>query len=57
MCPSPNVTHRVCNLVVDPGIAVFGFARDASGELYVLGNKTGVVAGDSGVVEMLTAGH
>ena len=55
MCASPNVTHRVCNLVVDPGIAVFGFARDASGELYVLGNKTGVVAGDTGVVEMLTA--
>jgi len=43
--------------VVDPGIAVFGFARDASGELYVLGNKTGVVAGDTGVVEMLTASH
>lgn len=55
MCASPNVTNRVCNLVEDPGIAVFGFARDASGELYVLGNKTGVVSGTTGVVEVLTA--
>jgi len=56
MCRSPDVTHRVCNLVKHPGIAVFGFARDAAGELYVLGNRTGVVSGHTGVVEMLTAG-
>ena len=55
MCASPDVTHRVCNLVTHPGIAVFGFARDAAGELYVLGNRTGVVSGHTGVVEMLTA--
>src|SRR3712207_2585067 len=28
------------------GLAVFGFARDGMGELYVLGNETGVVEGD-----------
>ena len=55
MCASPDVTNRVCNLVADPGIAVFGFARDAAGELYVLGNTTGVVSGHTGVVELLTA--
>jgi len=44
MCRSPNVTHRVCNLIKHPDIAVFGFARDAAGELYVLGNRTGVAA-------------
>jgi hypothetical protein len=57
MCPSPDVTGRVCDLVTEPGIAVFGFARDAAGELYVLGNRTGVVSGDTGVVEVLTAGQ
>jgi hypothetical protein len=56
MCGSADVTHRVCNLVEHPGIAVFGFARDANGELYVLGNQTGVVSGTTGVVEMITAG-
>jgi glucose/arabinose dehydrogenase len=56
MCGSPDVTHRVCNLVEHPGIAIFGFARDANGELYVLGNQTGVVSGTTGVVEMITAG-
>jgi glucose/arabinose dehydrogenase len=56
MCGSPNVTHRVCNLIEHPGIAVFGFAQDAAGELYVLGNRTGVVSGHTGVVQMLTSG-
>ena len=56
MCRSPNVTHRVCNLIKDPGIAVFGFAQDAAGELYVLGNRTGVVSGRTGAVERLTRG-
>ena len=55
LCASANVTNRVCDLVVDPGIAVFGFARDAAGELYVLGNETGVVSGETGVVEVITA--
>jgi glucose/arabinose dehydrogenase len=54
LCGSPNPTHRVCNLIVHPGIAVFGFAQDAAGELYVLGNRTGVVSGHTGVVQMLT---
>ena len=57
MCASPDVTHRVCNLVEHPGIAVFGFARDAAGELYVLGNRTGVVSGDTGVVESEPGGR
>jgi glucose/arabinose dehydrogenase len=35
------------------GMAVFGFARDGNGELYVLGNKTGVVAGNTGQVVRL----
>jgi glucose/arabinose dehydrogenase len=56
MCGSPDVTHRVCNLIEHPGIAVFGFAQDAAGELYVLGNQTGVVSGHTGVVERLTSG-
>jgi glucose/arabinose dehydrogenase len=56
MCGSPDVTHRVCNLIEQPGIAVFGFARDAAGELYVLGNRTGVVSGSTGVVDKLTLG-
>jgi glucose/arabinose dehydrogenase len=56
MCGSPDVTHRVCDLIRHPGIAVFGFALDAAGELYVLGNRTGVVSGNTGVVERLTTG-
>jgi glucose/arabinose dehydrogenase len=54
LCGSPDVTHRVCTLITQPGIAVFGFARDSAGELYVLGNQTGVVSGNTGVVDMLT---
>jgi hypothetical protein len=37
-----------------PGIAVFGFAQDAQGELYVLGSQTGVIAGTTGRVLKLT---
>ncbi len=37
------------------GIAVFGFAQDAHGELYVLGNATGLVAGTTGQVLRLTS--
>jgi plastocyanin/glucose/arabinose dehydrogenase len=32
------------------GLAVLGFGQDAAGELYVLGNETGVPAGTTGVV-------
>ncbi|MGH2451209.1 MAG: PQQ-dependent sugar dehydrogenase [Candidatus Limnocylindria bacterium] len=32
------------------GLAVLGFGQDASGELYLLGNETGVPFGDTGVV-------
>jgi glucose/arabinose dehydrogenase len=37
-----------------PNVAVLGFGQDASGELYVLGNKSGVPFGDGGVVLRLT---
>ena len=39
----------------DPGIAVFGFAQDSRGELYVLGNKTGLLAGETGTVLRITS--
>ena len=54
LCGSPDVTHRVCNLMEEPGFAIFGFARDAAGELYVLGNETGIVSGATGVVKRVT---
>ncbi|GAB3083251.1 PQQ-dependent sugar dehydrogenase [Pedococcus soli] len=38
----------------DPGIAVFGFAQDRRGELYVLGNTTGVLSGTTGTVLRIT---
>jgi len=41
----------------DPGIAVFGFAQDRHGELYVLGNTTGVLSGQTGVVLALERSH
>jgi glucose/arabinose dehydrogenase len=41
----------------DPGLAVFGFAQDAHGELYVLGNETGVLSGQTGTVLRLTDGN
>jgi hypothetical protein len=34
----------------DPGIAVFGFGQDRRRNLYVLGNTTGVLSGETGVV-------
>ena len=39
----------------DPGIAVFGFAQDSRGELYVLGNKTGLLSGTTGTVLRITS--
>ncbi len=38
----------------DPGVAVFGFAQDSRGELYVLGNKTGLLSGTTGTVLRIT---
>ena len=37
------------------GIAVFGFAQDAQGELYVLGNTSGLTTGNGGKVVRLTS--
>jgi len=39
------------------GMAVFGFVRDGMGELYVLGNETGVLQGDTGRVVQLVSAH
>jgi glucose/arabinose dehydrogenase len=39
----------------DPGIAVFGFAQDHRGELYVLGNTTGLLSGATGTVLRITS--
>jgi glucose/arabinose dehydrogenase len=39
----------------DPGIAVFGFASDRHGEMYVLGNHTGVLSEQTGVVLALVS--
>ena len=39
----------------DPGIAVFGFGQDHRGDIYVLGNTTGVLSGDTGVVLKIKA--
>ncbi len=39
----------------DPGIAVFGFAQDRRGELYVLGNTTGVLSRTTGTVLRITS--
>lgn len=38
-----------------PGIAVFGFAQDLAGDLYVLGNHSGLLTGSAGTVLRLTA--
>jgi Glucose / Sorbosone dehydrogenase len=37
-----------------PDLFVLGFARDFHGEIYVLGNTTGLVTGSTGVVQKLT---
>jgi Glucose / Sorbosone dehydrogenase len=39
------------------GMAVFGFARDGMGELYVLGNETGVVQGETGRILKIVSAH
>lgn len=33
-----------------PGLSVLGFGQDAAGEIYVLGNSTGIPTGETGVV-------
>ncbi len=40
----------------DPGVAVFGFGQDKHGDLFVLGNETGLLSGDTGVVQKITEG-
>lgn len=37
------------------GLSVLGFGQDARGEIYLMGNRTGVPAGNTGVVLKLTA--
>jgi hypothetical protein len=37
-----------------PNLAVLGFGLDAAGEIYLLGNKSGVPFGDGGVILRLT---
>jgi len=53
-----DVTHRVTVLPVRGtgtlDVFLLGFARDAHGELYVLGSRTGTVGGHTGVVEKIT---
>jgi hypothetical protein len=39
------------------GMAVLGFGQDASGELYLLANSTGVPFGDTGVVLRIVPGQ
>ena len=46
--------HGQVEALPDPGIAVFGFGQDKHGDLYVLGNTTGVLSGDTGVVLRIT---
>jgi glucose/arabinose dehydrogenase len=48
--------HGEVESLPDPGIAVFGFGKDKHGDLYVLGNGTGLLTGDTGVVLKITKG-
>jgi len=41
----------------DLGMAVLGFGQDASGELYVMANGTGIPFGETGVVLKITPGQ
>jgi hypothetical protein len=34
----------------NPGISILGFGQDSSGEIYVLGNQTGIPSGQTGTV-------
>jgi hypothetical protein len=47
-------TRPVRDLLATPtNIFVLGFAQDAAGELYVLGNSTGTPMGQTGEVRLL----
>jgi glucose/arabinose dehydrogenase len=47
--------HHTVRSLRDPGIAVFGFGQDHRGDIYVLGNHTGVLSGKTGVVLRIKA--
>ncbi|MBF5044533.1 PQQ-dependent sugar dehydrogenase [Aggregicoccus sp. 17bor-14] len=52
--PTPSTRARVVNLTSRPlDIFVEGFARDASGELYVMGNRMGIPKGKTGELRRL----
>jgi glucose/arabinose dehydrogenase len=46
--------ERIVTLTPPPfGLSVFGFARDADGEVYVLGNRSGTPSGQTGELRRL----
>jgi hypothetical protein len=47
--------NRTVRSLRDPGIAVMGFGQDHRGDIYVLGNETGVLSGNTGVVLRIKA--
>ena len=53
--------HRILEFALTDretlGLRVLGFGQDAGGELYLLGNATGVPFGDTGVVLRLASGE
>jgi glucose/arabinose dehydrogenase len=57
--PGGNNHIREFQLVGQPalGLSLLGFGQDANGELYVLGNGTGVPFGTTGVVQRIVRGH
>ena len=59
--PKRTKTSRIFELSLADrdrvGLAVLGFGQDASGELYLLGNETGVPFGDTGVVLKIVPAH
>jgi glucose/arabinose dehydrogenase len=48
---------RQIEALTDPGIAVNGFAEDGRHDLYVLGNKTGLLTGSTGMMLRIGAGE
>lgn len=52
---SGQVTEFQLTLADRPGMNVMGFAQDAHGEIYLLGNTTGTPFGDTGVVSKIVA--
>lgn len=41
----------------DSNVSVLGFAQDASGEIYMLANTTGVPFGDTRTIQEIVPGH